>query len=385
MAYQTSATIHTASVCGQRLVDEYADAASTHPDIIEASDIFKQLQVYLTQRNTDLVRRQRLVEKEIRDGLEKAQRLTEEEYADLAINIRTMRKQRNTALVRRQRLVEKEIRDGLEMAQRLTEEEYADGASSLPTFAEEKDFAKNIRIMRKALDAAEKAYEQEIADGLSTHPAFIEEMPVDQHDVNERSRKDLSSYFEQLEIETNLRVCAVCSQEKSSREISSKSYHDDDPLFSILCPQGFDAPVLAIPSELRWDWSVSDEENARLQRYRLRVCEQCLGALKKKKLPAESVLSVPLNHFYGHRNGIRELSMSTIGAHKDLFRSLSPTTRSLLSLVRPVFTVITVCSTILQQTLLNSLIRNHLNPYNFALLIHTGGYSIGCAVGKSSR
>jgi len=282
----------------------------------------------------------------------------------VARNKQQERTSKHTALVRQGRLVARELRHGLSAADAALEAEMADGASRNPVCIEDAEiFGRLLAHQRRlrnldelmngelqiGLNEAESALNDEFADGASRNSIFIEEQELlhafealGEGNKSQFARKDSSNYFMELETDTNLRVCAVCSQEKNARDITPKSYDQNDEIFKILCLEDDPSPVLSIPSELRWDLTVPDEENMRLQRYRLRVCEQCLRCLKKGRVPKESVRAIPLNYFYGFRNGTRELSIRTIEMHKELFRTMSPTTRSLLSLVRPVYTVITV-------------------------------------------
>jgi hypothetical protein len=294
------------------------DGASRHPQCIEDVDLLRRLQEFLTERE-------------------------EASAASMPTGARNRLSQK-TALVRQGRIVARELQHGLAAADAALEAELMDGASRHPQCIEDVDL---LRRLQEFLTERQESLENEFADGASRNPAFVEENLDGLCDVSENSkthnaRKDSSDYFLELEIDTNLRVCAVCSQEKSANEIPSKVYSENDEIFHILRLEGSLTPVLSIPSQLRWDMTVSNEENMRLQRYRLRVCQQCLRMLKKKRVPKESVRALPLNHFYGYRNGFRDLSVSTIEIHRELFRTMSPTTRSLLSLVRPVYTVITV-------------------------------------------
>lgn len=137
------------------------------------------------------------------------------------------------------------------------------------------------------------------------------------------------------------RVCACCSTEANESEISRSEYKSSDVMFSCLSSDNTEGPVLAIPKVLRWKYDETDTENRRLGRYKLRVCNECRKSLRHQIVPANAVVSIPLNHFYGVDMG-RHLSEDLISAHKDLFAGMSYVTRSLLALTKPIITVITV-------------------------------------------
>lgn len=144
-------------------------------------------------------------------------------------------------------------------------------------------------------------------------------------------------------------MCCSCSCEADETQISRIGYRSDNVLFRPLIFEGHDIPVLAIPQTLQWDYAETDATNISRGRYKLRLCKECKKSLRQGLVPSNSIMAVPLNHFYGkdspHLGGvgiIRELSEDLITSHRQLFAEMSYITRSLLALTKPIITVITV-------------------------------------------
>jgi len=156
------------------------------------------------------------------------------------------------------------------------------------------------------------------------------------------------------------RVCACCSTEADQNEIKKTEYKIDDVLFRCLSTSATADPVLAIPEHLRWNYNEPDACNKRLGRYKLRLCTECKRTLKQNVVPANSVFSIPLNHFYGRECLGRHLSEDLISVHKQLFAGMSYVTRSLLALIKPIITVITVSFIYLHIFVMYSLVHAYV-------------------------
>jgi len=138
-------------------------------------------------------------------------------------------------------------------------------------------------------------------------------------------------------------VCSCCSSEADSNEIPKTVYNTSDTIFEPLRGGQNGSPVLAIPECIRWVKTETDDVNIRQGRYKLRLCGECKATLQKGVVPSNSVLAIPVNHYYGKETSIaRHLSEDLISVHRELFSQMSFITRSLLALVKPILTVITV-------------------------------------------